>query len=290
MNDNKIIDGKVIALRIKEEVKHSSQILRSKGIAPKLVVVLVGEDPASQIYVNTKHKTCLECGIESEKVLLPQTATQDEVLQVIDRLNKDISVHGILVQLPLPKHINVQSVINQINPAKDVDGFHPLNAGSLFLGNFNYETSLLPCTPKGCMMLLQQAIPHGIVGLNAIVIGSSNIVGKPMAAMLMQQKATVTICNSSTKNLTQFCKNADIIITATGVVNILKANMLKQGVVIIDVGINRITKDGKNIIVGDCDYQSCYPIASKITPVPGGVGPMTIACLMQNTLIAASNA
>ena len=274
----KLIDGKVISAAVKERVKNEVAALKEKGITTGLAVIIVGEDPASKVYVNNKKKACEALGIISEEYALPETTTQEELLSLIDTLNKKESINGILCQLPLPKHLDETAVINAILPEKDVDAFHPINVGKIMQGDFDF----VPCTPAGVMeMLAFEGIE--ISGKTCVVIGRSNIVGKPMAMLLLHKNGTVTICHSRTKNLKEVCQNADILVAAVGRPNFVTADMVKDGAVVIDVGINRV--DGK--LVGDVDFNDVCEKASYITPVPGGVGPMTIAMLMQNTLTAA---
>lgn len=277
-----ILDGKFFASKIKEETKVAiADLQRNYGIIPGLTVVIVGEDPASQIYVANKHKTSLEMGIVSEIVCLPETTGKEELLAVIGRLNRDIHVHGILVQLPLPQHIKQYEaeIVNSIDPAKDVDGFHPVNVGKLTIG----EEELVPCTPNGCIRLLELAgIP--IKGKRAVVIGRSNIVGKPMLHLLLARHATVTVCHSRTQNLAAITREADILVAAIGKPKFVTKEMVKPGAVILDVGINRV---GEKKIVGDVDFEAVKDIAGAITPVPGGIGVLTIAMLMHNTVKAA---
>ncbi len=274
-----ILDGKELSQKVKKEVKQEVEQIKKKGIIPGLAVILVGSDPASKIYVTSKEKACIEAGIYSEKVTMNEDATQERILNKIDKLNKDENIHGILVQLPLPSHMDKNVVLQAINPKKDVDGFHALNVGNLCLGN----NSLIPCTPLGIMRILEE-YEIEVEGKDVCVIGASNIVGKPLASLLTNKEATVTLCHIKTKDLTVYTKNADIIIVATGVPNLLKEDMVKDGVIVIDVGINRL-ENGK--IVGDVDFENVSKKCSYITPVPGGVGPMTIAMLLQNTLQAA---
>ncbi len=275
-----LIDGKKWALLSREETKQACAILTQEGRQPGLTVVLVGEDPASQTYVRGKEKAATEAGMQSAIIRLEATITQDELLAVIYRLNQDPHVHGILVQLPLPKHIDDQVIIDAIAIEKDVDGFHATNVGALALG----LTGFVPCTPLGIMrMLAYENI--SLSGQHAVVIGRSNIVGKPMAQLLLKANATVTICHSKTENLGQITRQADILISAVGKAHLVKADMVKEGAVVIDVGMNRL--DGK--LVGDVDFENVKEVASAITPVPGGVGPMTIAMLLHNTVQAASN-
>ncbi|WP_103590812.1 bifunctional methylenetetrahydrofolate dehydrogenase/methenyltetrahydrofolate cyclohydrolase FolD [Campylobacter concisus] len=275
----KILDGKAVSLKVKESVKVRADELKKFGVEPTLAVVLVGEDKASQTYVRAKEKACNEYGIKSVAHRLSENTTQNELLALINVLNLDDSIHGILVQLPLPKHIDTNVVLAAIDPRKDVDGFHAVNVGKLVSGLDGF----VPCTPLGVMEILKE---YGIevAGLNAVVIGRSNIVGKPMANLLLNASATVTITHSKTKNLKEICKNADLIVAAIGKPFFLKADMVKDGAVVVDVGINRLD-DGR--LVGDVDFDEVAPKCSYITPVPGGVGPMTIAMLLNNTILAA---
>lgn len=275
----KILDGKAVSLKVKESVKVRADELKKFGVEPTLAVVLVGEDKASQTYVRAKEKACNEYGIKSVAHRLSENTTQNELLALINVLNLDDSIHGILVQLPLPKHIDTNVVLAAIDPRKDVDGFHAVNVGKLVSGLDGF----VPCTPLGVMEILKE---YGIevAGLNAVVIGRSNIVGKPMANLLLNASATVTVTHSKTKNLKEICKNADLIVAAIGKPFFLKADMVKDGAVVIDVGINRLD-DGT--LVGDVDFDEVAPKCSYITPVPGGVGPMTIAMLLNNTILAA---
>ena len=275
----KILDGKAVSLKVKESVKVRAEELKKIGIEPTLAVVLVGEDKASQTYVRAKEKACNEYGIKSVAHRLSENTTQNELLALINVLNLDDSIHGILVQLPLPKHIDTNVVLAAIDPRKDVDGFHAVNVGKLVSGLDGF----VPCTPLGVMEILKE---YGIdvAGLNAVVIGRSNIVGKPMANLLLNASATVTVTHSKTKNLKEICKNADLIVAAIGKPFFLKADMVKDGAVVVDVGINRLD-DGR--LVGDVDFEEVAPKCSYITPVPGGVGPMTIAMLLNNTILAA---
>jgi len=275
----KILDGKAVSLKVKESVKVRADELKKFGVEPTLAVVLVGEDKASQTYVRAKEKACNEYGIKSVAHRLSENTTQNELLALINVLNLDDSIHGILVQLPLPKHIDTNVVLAAIDPQKDVDGFHAVNVGKLVSGLDGF----VPCTPLGVMEILKE---YGIdvAGLNAVVIGRSNIVGKPMANLLLNASATVTVTHSKTKNLKEICKNADLIIAAIGKPFFLKADMVKDGAVVVDVGINRLD-DGR--LVGDVDFDEVAPKCSYITPVPGGVGPMTIAMLLNNTILAA---
>ena len=274
----KILDGKAVSLKVKESVKVRADELKKFGVEPTLAVVLVGEDKASQTYVRAKEKACNEYGIKSVAHRLSENTTQNELLALINVLNLDDSIHGILVQLPLPRHIDTNVVLAAIDPRKDVDGFHAVNVGKLVSGLDGF----VPCTPLGVMEILKE---YGIdvAGLNAVVIGRSNIVGKPMANLLLNASATVTVTHSKTKNLKEICKNADLIVAAIGKPFFLKADMVKDGAVVVDVGINRLD-DGR--LVGDVDFDEVAPKCSYITPVPGGVGPMTIAMLLNNTILA----
>jgi len=285
----KIISGTEVAKQIREELKREITELKAKhNVVPGLVTVLVGADPASQVYVGGKEKTAKELGIYSERYDLPEKTTQKELIALIDKLNKTPKINGILVQLPLPKHLNEEEVLNAINPKKDVDGFHPVNVGKLMIGEPDY----LPCTPAGIQQLL---IRSGVKidGAEVVVVGRSNIVGKPIANMLLQKKpganATVTVCHTGTRDNSFHTRRADIIIVAAGKPKAVTADMVKEGVVVIDVGVNEIgkTADGKRILVGDVDFDAVKEKAAAITPVPGGVGPMTITMLMLNTLRAA---
>ena len=275
-----IIDGKAAAARLRAKV--AEEVKQHHYVKPGLAVVLVGADPASEVYVRNKEKAVLEVGMASFPHHLPASTTENELLRLIDTLNADARVHGILVQLPLPAHINAEKVLEHISPRKDVDGFHPVNAGKLAVG----QNALVPCTPLGCMILLRETVPD-LPGLNAVVVGRSNIVGKPIAQLLLQADCTVTITHSKTKNLAEVCRNADILIAAIGKPEFIKGDWIKKGATVIDVGINRITVDGKTKLVGDVAFQEAVQVAGAITPVPGGVGPMTIACLLANTLKAA---
>ena len=284
-----IIDGKAFAERLRVDIAQRAAAFKAKNtIIPGLAVVLVGNDPASEVYVRNKGKQTKEAGMRSFEVRLPDTITEPELLAEVERLNNDAIVHGILVQLPLPKHIRENAIINAINPAKDVDGFHVINAGKLATG----ADAFVPCTPLGCLMLLRDYFgkekPKPLAGLHAVIIGRSNIVGKPMAQLLVKEDCTVTIVHSRSKNIEALVSLGDIVVAAAGKPELVKASWIKQGAVIIDVGINRITlPDGKTKLVGDVDFADCATKAAAITPVPGGVGPMTIACLLENTLQAA---
>ncbi len=274
-----LINGKEVSQKVKNEVKEKVSELKSKGIQPGLAVVIVGDNPASRVYVNSKKKACEEVGFNSYEYALPEETTQQQLLDLVDVLNKDEKVDGILVQLPLPAHIDENSVINAISPDKDVDAFHPSNVGKIMIG----EYSFLPCTPAGIMELIDSTGVE-ISGKSCVVIGRSNIVGKPMSMLLLHRSGTVTICHSKTKNLKEICSQADILIAAVGKPNFVTADMVKEGAVVIDVGINRMA-DKK--LCGDVDFAAVSEKAGYITPVPGGVGPMTIAMLMKNTLTAA---
>ncbi len=274
-----VISGKEVSAFLKEKAAENVKELNRKGISVSLAVILVGDDPASKVYVNNKKKACEACGIESLEYILPENTTQQELIELVDKLNKDEKVNGILCQLPLPKHLDEDSVINAILPCKDVDCFHPENVGRLHIGS----GLLKPCTPAGVMEMLKYAEVE-IEGKNCVVVGRSNIVGKPMAALLMAANGTVTVCHSRTKNLAAVTKEADILVVAMNKPKFITGDMVKDGAVVIDVGIHRMD-NGK--LCGDVDYDSVEPEASYITPVPGGVGPMTIAVLMQNTVTAA---
>lgn len=274
-----IIDGKAVSAKLRQEMKGEVAALQAKGIAPGLAVVLVGEDPASQVYVRNKIRACEELGIRSQDHRLPADTTQERLLELIGELNNDPAVHGILVQLPLPKQISDQAVIAAIDPKKDVDAFHPQNVGKIVQGNYDF----LPCTPAGVMALLRSTgVP--VAGKECVVIGRSNIVGKPMALLMLHEHATVTICHSRTRELPAVTRRADILIVAIGRAKFITGDMVKEGAVVIDVGMNR-DENGK--LCGDVDFAAVEPKAGHITPVPGGVGPMTITMLMKNTVTAA---
>lgn len=277
MLQDKIIDGKHISEALLNRISNNVAVLKSQGILPCLAVILVGEDPASQVYVKNKELACQKVGIASKAYHMPEHTAQEELESLIINLNQDTAVHGILLQLPLPKHLNEESALLKIDANKDVDGFHIINTGKLMRG----LDCTMPCTPKGIMEMLQ-TINYDLTGKHAVVVGRSNLVGKPLAIMLLQKNATVTICHSKTENLKAICKTADILIAAVGKPKFISSDMIKEGSVLIDVGINRV--DGK--LYGDIDFDTCIDKASKITPVPGGVGRMTIAVLMQNTLQA----
>ena len=285
-----LIEGKKIAAKVLEECQSQIESLKSKGVTPGLAVVLVGEDPASKVYVGSKVKKCAELGIHSEKIVLPSETTQDELLAVVERLNQDDKIHGILVQSPPPKHIDEEAIVRAIDPAKDVDGFHPENVAKLALED---ATGFAPCTPAGCLRLIQE---YGVEtkGAEVVIIGRSMIVGKPMGLLMMARgvDSTVTIAHSRTKDLPEVCRRADILIAAVGIPELVKADFVKEGATIIDVGINRVedaSKEKGYRITGDVDFESVKDKCSYITPVPGGVGPMTIAMLMQNTIKAAES-
>ncbi|WP_411957521.1 bifunctional methylenetetrahydrofolate dehydrogenase/methenyltetrahydrofolate cyclohydrolase FolD [Paracoccus homiensis] len=276
-----LIDGKAFAASLRQRIATQVATLKDKGITPGLAVVLVGEDPASQVYVRSKGKQTLEVGMNSYEHKLPEDTPEADLLALIDRLNNDPAVNGILVQLPLPRHMDEAAVINAIDPAKDVDGFHILNVGLLATG----QKAMVPCTPLGCLMMLRDQL-GSLSGKRAVVVGRSNIVGKPMAQLLLRDSATVTIAHSRTADLPDLCRQADILVAAVGRPHFVQGDWVKPGATVIDVGINR-TDDG---LVGDVDFAAARQIAGAITPVPGGVGPMTIACLLANTLTATARA
>jgi methylenetetrahydrofolate dehydrogenase (NADP+) / methenyltetrahydrofolate cyclohydrolase len=285
MADAKLIDGKAFAVSIRKAIAEKVVELRENhGLIPKLAVILVGEDPASAIYVRNKDKALSDAGMESQQHTLPAETIEEDLLGLIDQLNADPSIHGILVQLPLPEAISVDKVINAIDPEKDVDGFNVINVGRRVSG---VGTAVTPCTPLGCLLMLKDVLGD-MSGKRALVVGRSGIVGKPMAALLTNENCTVTVAHSRTQNIADECRRADIIIAAIGRPNMIKGDWIKPGATVIDVGINRIaTNDGKTRLVGDVDFAEAVKVAGAITPVPGGVGPMTIACLLQNTLDAA---
>lgn len=274
-----IIDGKKIADQIKEKLKKDIFRLKNKGIVPGLAVILAGDDPASRVYVSNKEKTCQALGINSRVLKLPQKVSQKRLLALIKKLNRDTKIHGILIQLPLPKHLNEKEIMAAVDIKKDVDGFHPFNLGNLLTN----QPFFYPCTPAGILELIKNT-GISLEGKECVVVGRSNIVGKPLAIMLLNQNATVTIAHSKTKNLSEVCRRADVLISAVGKAGLIKATMVKSGAVVIDVGINRLAK-GK--LAGDVDFEAVKKIAGFITPVPGGVGPMTIAMLAKNTVKAA---
>lgn len=290
MGTTTIIDGKAKAAALSQKITEKATVLRNKlGIRPGLAVVIVGEDPASKVYVRNKKRTAEACGFHSVKHSLPEESDQPTVLNLISQLNNDPDIHGILVQLPLPSHLNEQVITQSITPEKDVDGFHLQNIGMLTAGHL--DNAFVPCTPAGCMVMIEEQLGHDLSGLHAVVIGRSNIVGKPMASLLLKANATVTICHSRTKDLPKVAKTADILVAAVGRAEMVGAEWIKPGAIVIDVGINRtqVEIDGeiKNKLVGDVNFEEALGIAGAITPVPGGVGPMTIIMLMSNTLRSA---
>lgn len=274
-----IIDGKAVSAQVKERIRLETEQLKEKGIEVGLAVVIVGDDPASKVYVRNKKKACETVGFNSYEYALPTETTEEELLDLVQKLNNDEKVNGILVQLPLPKHLDDKVIINNILPEKDVDAFHPVNVGKIMIGDYSF----LPCTPAGVMELIASTGTE-IAGKECVVIGRSNIVGKPQAMLLLHKSGTVTICHSKTKNLKEICQRADILVAAVGRAKMITSDYIKEGAVVIDVGMNR-DENGK--LCGDVDFEDCKDKASYITPVPGGVGPMTIAMLMQNTLTAA---
>ena len=274
-----ILNGKELSVKIKEDLRKETEALKEKGINPGLAVIIVGDDPASRVYVNNKKKACEECGFYSEEYALPKETTEEELLKLIDTLNNKKEINGILVQLPLPKGIDSEKLLLSIRPEKDVDAFHPVNVGKIMIGNFDF----LPCTPAGVMELIRLT-NIDVCGKECVVVGRSNIVGKPQAMLLLHENGTVTICHSRTKNLKEVCRRADILVAAVGKAKFITADMVKEGAIVIDVGMNR-DENGK--LCGDVAYDEVSEVASAITPVPGGVGPMTIAMLMKNTLKAA---
>ncbi len=278
------IDGNVLATKVRERIATDVAKMKARGITPGLAVVLVGDDPASQVYVRNKVAACAKVGMHSVMHRRPAETTQAELLAVVEALNHDATVHGILVQFPMPKHISERAVIAAIAPEKDVDGLHPESAGALMIG----EPGFVSCTPLGCMEMLKDIGMTDLRGIHAVVIGRSNLVGKPMAMLLLHANATVTICHSGTKDLAAQCRQADVLVVAVGKPRFVTAEMVKPGAVVIDVGINRQSESEGGKLVGDVDYASVSEVAGYITPVPGGVGPMTITMLLQNTLIAAN--
>ncbi len=280
----KLIDGKAYAEALRGRIALAvASLKKDHGLTPGLAVVLVGEDPASKVYVANKAKQTVEVGMNSWEHKMPADTSEADLLAMVQKLNNDPSVHGILVQMPVPKHIDASKVLNTIDPAKDVDGFHVVNVGRLSTG----QDALTACTPVGCVMLAKATLGK-LDGLNAVVIGRSNIVGKPVAQLLLAENCTVTIAHSKSKDLPSIVRGADLVIAAVGRPEMVKGDWIKPGACVIDVGINRIERDGKNKLVGDCDFASCEKVAGSITPVPGGVGPMTIACLLHNTVKAAA--
>ena len=275
----RILDGKKTAQKVKDALKERVEQLKKDGLTPGLAVIIVGNDSASRVYVNNKKKACEYVGIHSEEYALPEETTQDELISLVKRLNEKADIHGILCQLPLPKHINEEAVINAIDPQKDVDAFHPINVGTIMIGNFDF----LPCTPAGVMELIDES-GIDLTGKHCVVVGRSNIVGKPQAMLLLHRNATVTICHSKTENLPQVCQTADVLVVAVGRAKMVDESYIKEGAVVIDVGMDR-DENGK--LCGDVDFDSACKKAGYITPVPGGVGPMTIATLMKNAVTAA---
>ncbi len=275
----RILDGKKTAQKVKDALKERVEQLKKDGLTPGLAVIIVGNDSASRVYVNNKKKACEYVGIHSEEYALPEETTQDELIALVKRLNEKADIHGILCQLPLPKHINEEAVINAIDPQKDVDAFHPINVGKIMIGNFDF----LPCTPAGVMELIDES-GIDLTGKHCVVVGRSNIVGKPQAMLLLHRNATVTICHSKTENLPQVCQTADVLVVAVGRAKMVDESYIKEGAVVIDVGMDR-DENGK--LCGDVDFDSACKKAGYITPVPGGVGPMTIATLMKNAVTAA---
>jgi len=285
----RIIDGKAFAAGLRARVARAADRVKAHGITPGLAVVLIGNDPASAIYVKSKGKAAHEAGFHAFDIRHPDTLSEHALLGQVAELNADASVHGILVQMPLPKGIDPNRVIAAIDPLKDVDGFHPLNAGRLMRGEYGLQNGLVACTPLGCMMLIKDVLGSDIAGKDAVVIGRSNIVGKPMAQLLLHESCTVTMAHSRTRDLPELTRRADIVVVATGRAEMVRGSWLKQGATVIDVGMNRIAVEGgKHRLTGDVAFAEAVEIVGAITPVPGGVGPMTIACLMRNTLVAAA--
>jgi len=283
MTEAAIIDGKAFAAGLRARVARQVAALKAAhGITPGLTVMLVGENPASQVYIRNKGKATVEAGMKSDEIRLPATASHDTVLAKVKELNRDPSVHGILVQLPLPRQVDSAAIINAIEPAKDVDGFHVINAGRLATG----QEAMVPCTPLGCLLILKDRLGD-LAGREAVVVGRSNIVGKPMAQLLIKESCTVTVAHSKTRDLPGVCRRAEILIAAVGKPEMIKGDWIRSGATVIDVGINRVEGDGKARLVGDVDFAAAVKVAGAITPVPGGVGPMTIACLLINTVTAA---
>lgn len=289
MADARIIDGKAKATELQESIRKETAGLSAGGVTPGLAVVIVGEDPASQVYVRNKKRTAEACGFHSVQHSLPAEAKETEVLHLVEELNDDPAIHGILVQLPLPGHLDEERITQAILPSKDVDGFHYQNIGRLTAGKL--DGTFVPCTPAGCMLMIEDLVGKDLSGLDAVVLGRSNIVGKPMASLLLKANATVTICHSRTKDLIEVCRRADILVAAVGRANMVKGDWIKPGAIVIDVGINRIeveeNGEKRSRLTGDVDYAAASKAAAAITPVPGGVGPMTIAMLMFNTLRSA---
>ena len=280
------IDGNALAAKVRDRIAAEVSALKARGVTPGLAVVLVGEDPASQVYVRNKVAACAKVGMHSVMHKLPAATTEAELLALIDSLNRDATIHGILVQLPLPKHIAEKKVLEAVAAHKDVDGFHAENVGALMIG----EPRFVSCTPAGCMEMLRDIGMTDLRGKHAVVVGRSNIVGKPMAMLLLHANATVTICHSGTRDLAAQCRQADILVAAVGRPRFIKADMVKPGAVVIDVGINRLPESEGGKLVGDVDFDAVNEVAGYLTPVPGGVGPMTITMLLQNTLVAANRA
>lgn len=287
MQTASLIDGKAIAEKLRRDVAAAvARLTREHGLNPGLAVVLVGDDPASRVYVRNKARQTIEAGMRSFEHVLPAGTSEADLLALVGRLNAEPEVHGILVQIPLPKHVDANKIITAIDPAKDVDGFHPMNAGRLSIG----QAALVPCTPLGAMLLIKTVAPE-LAGLEAVVIGRSNIVGKPVAQLLLAENCTVTIAHSRTRNLPAVARRGDILVAAVGRPEFVRGDWIRPGAIVIDVGINRIaTPDGKGRLVGDVAFAEAREVASAITPVPGGVGPMTIACLLRNTVVAAAAA
>ena len=282
------IDGKAMAAALTDRIREQSRELTDRGMRPGLAVVIVGEDAASQVYVRNKQRTAESLGFHSVKHSLPEDTSQADLLTLISELNGDPAIHGILVQLPLPRHLDESLITQSIDPAKDVDGFHFVNVGRLSSGDT--ENAFVPCTPAGCMLMVSEQLGDDLSGKHAVVIGRSNIVGKPMAALLLAANATVTVCHSRTANLPELARSADVLVAAVGRPHMVGGDWIKPGAVVIDVGINRIEVDGQNKLTGDVDYEAACDVAAAVTPVPGGVGPMTIAMLMSNTLRSATRA
>jgi methylenetetrahydrofolate dehydrogenase (NADP+)/methenyltetrahydrofolate cyclohydrolase len=288
-----VIDGKRLAASVLEKVKEArNRLLSELGTKPGLAVVLVGDDPASAVYVRSKSRTAEECGFHSEQHTLPANTSESDLLELVARLNSDRAVHGILVQLPLPAHIDETKILVTVNPDKDVDGFHPINVGRLAFGAV--DKALVPCTPAGAILLAKHTLGSNLAGLEAVVVGRSNIVGKPVAQLLLRENCTVTICHSRTRDLPSVCRRGDILVAAVGRPEMVKGGWVKPGACVVDVGINRVPApekgEGKTKLVGDVEFASAARVAGAITPVPGGVGPMTIAMLMANTVTAAARA
>lgn len=277
-----LIDGAAVATKLHSDLRSAVGSLAERGLTPGLAVVLVGNDPASSVYVRNKVRRSVEAGFRSFHHELPAATSEADLLSLVERLNAAQDVDGILVQLPLPSHIDAQKVTAAIDPAKDVDGFHPINVGKLSLG----ANALVPCTPLGCMLLIKD-VRDDLAGLNAVIVGRSNIVGKPLAQLLLRENCTVTVAHSKTDDLPSVCRRADILVAAVGHAKLIRDDWIKPGAIVIDVGINRIESDGRHTLVGDVDFEGVRPVAGALTPVPGGVGPMTIACLLRNTIEAA---